>query len=628
MRRLIPLLLAGLAACGGARHPRPILGEVPEIDDVRFEGVTRFSKGQLIDHLHLGETRWMPLSPDYHFNEALVPVDAARLEALYAAYGFHGAEVRDIEVIADGDDVDLVITVHEGEPTLLSRLRYEWAPKAGLDPVARETLQQEAPLREGVPFAVATLNDTLGLTRLRLQNWGYPLAKVVADAVVRPEAHRAEVVIRVDPGPYARVGDVRIEGLVDVPAHAVAHEVAFATGEGFSPGLLKAIEQAAKGMDVFRWVTVLPEGEVKDGRVDVRLKVSEADPQTIRLGVRGVFEAARWEQQLMARYTHTNLFKSLVRLDLDVLAGWAELPDPFTPEAHGPVVTVFPKFTKKGWLEDDLIWTFGPRFDLDIQPGYRFWSPSGQVGVGRWFGRSLRADVSYNLAYVDFFEISSALDGSTTQLGLDFRDPYLLVWLRFVLDLPLVDDLRAPKNGAILRFAYDLAGGSLLGDFDFHKLTASWKGFWRPWSRLQLAARAESGVILGYGDTPGAPLDRKFYLGGANTVRAWGTRQLSPRLVGDDSVPTGGQTLVLGNLEVRLRVAGALSLVGFYDVGDVQAGELTWTPGEWNHTAGPGLRYDSPVGLVRLDVGFRLNDPGIYTDVPSWGVHFGFGESF
>jgi translocation and assembly module TamA len=63
-------------------------------------------------------------------------------------------------------------------------------------------------------------------------------------------------------------------------------------------------------------------------------------------------------------------------------------------------------------------------------------------------------------------------------------------------------------------------------------------------------------------------------------------------------------------------------------VGDVQADELTWVPDEWNYSAGPGLRYDSPVGLFRLDVGFRLNDPGVFTDEPTWAAYFGFGETF
>lgn len=60
----------------------------------------------------------------------------------------------------------------------------------------------------------------------------------------------------------------------------------------------------------------------------------------------------------------------------------------------------------------------------------------------------------------------------------------------------------------------------------------------------------------------------------------------------------------------------------------MQAGEVEYIVDEWNYTAGPGLRFDSPVGLFRLDLGFRLNDPGVYPDEPMWAVYFGLRETF
>lgn len=86
--------------------------------------------------------------------------------------------------------------------------------------------------------------------------------------------------------------------------------------------------------------------------------------------------------------------------------------------------------------------------------------------------------------------------------------------------------------------------------------------------------------------------------------------------------------MLQGNLELRVRVVSMFSIIGFVDMGDVQAGVATWRPAQWNVSAGPGLRVDSPIGLVRLDVGFRLNEPGIYRDEPFWGIYFGFGETF
>ena len=118
-------------------------------------------------------------------------------------------------------------------------------------------------------------------------------------------------------------------------------------------------------------------------------------------------------------------------------------------------------------------------------------------------------------------------------------------------------------------------------------------------------------------------------------MRGWGSRRLSPRLEEANadtgrthSIPVGGYTLVEANLELRFRIWGPLALVGFLDMGDVQEGEHAYRPDQWNFAAGPGLRYDSPLGLVRLDAGFHLKDTGVFPDEPFWAVHFGLGEAF
>jgi outer membrane protein assembly factor BamA len=198
----------------------------------------------------------------------------------------------------------------------------------------------------------------------------------------------------------------------------------------------------------------------------------------------------------------------------------------------------------------------------------------------------------------------------------------------------LTDSIVRPRNGLVFEAIYDIAGGAFAGDYDFHKLEGIVRGYWRIAKPLQFAACFGTGVIIPYGAQAGAPFSHKFYLGGADTVRGWGSRRLSPRLdecddngENCDSIPIGGLTMLRGNLEFRLRTIGELYTVAFIDMGDVQAEETTFEPSEWNYAAGPGLRYDSPIGVIRTDVGFRLNDPGVY-DEPGWAFYFGFGETF
>ncbi len=634
------IALALLAGCGGAPDARVVLGpDAPEIDDIRFVGVERFSTSALIAHLHVAPHSWMPTATDHRYDPALMAVDVRRIEALYAAHGYHAARVAGVEVRPDGDDsVDVTITVVEGQPTVVRTLRFEWAEGTTLDPTARPEIEAKAAVRLDAPFEVGQFNDTLGTLRLALEAWGYPLARVAGRAEVFEDARRADVRVQIDPGPLATIGHIDIHGLVGVPEDLVRAELRFAIGEPYSPQIVRSVEDVLKGMDVFRWVAVRPLGEVIDGRVGLKVRVAEADPQALRLGLELGFDSARWDQALVSRYSHTNLGGRLYRLDLDVRLGWAELPDPFALDAHGPAVAVEPTFTKKGLLEDELLWALAPAYALDIRQGYTFQEPRNRLSVARWLGRRVRAELSHTVRYFDFLETDAGFDPATTQLGaFDFRDPYLLSEGALRVDLYWLDDVHQPADGAAITLQYTLAGGPLQGDFDFHKWTAEWRGYWRPFARLQTAARFGGGGIVPYGERPDAPVSRRFYLGGPTTVRGWGARRLSPRAecpaAGEPGaedckpVPIGGFSMLQGNLELRLALFAGVSLVGFFDVGDVQAGENTWTVDEWNYSAGPGLRYDSPVGLFRLDAGFRLNDPGLY-DEPPFAFYFGLGETF
>lgn len=630
---LCACLALGLAGCGASQ--KALLGEGYLIEDVELEGVEHFSKGELLAHLFADETSWIPTTPDIPYDEALVDLDLRRIEALYHAAGFYEARALSVDAEVDHDDreVDLRIRVEEGRRTQVVALSYVWEASSVLPPEVRREVEAEAVLSQDGPFSVDGLNDSIGALRLALQKRGYPLARVRGGADIEQSVAEARVRCELDPGPAAVLAPVRFEGLIEVPEYMCEREVRFAVDEPFSPALLEQMERALKGMRVFSWVSVLHEDSVTDGRITPVVRLSEAEPQRIRIGGRITLETVRWQEQLNVEYTHTNLFGHLTRLDLTSEIGWAEMPDPLNPYLHGPVFSLEPRFTKKGILEDHLLWELTPRFDVNLEEGYQYYSPSNRFGVSRWFAGLLQLGLSHNLGFTDFFNVSPELDGKDSLLGRDFRDPFLLSFMEAKASFYLTDSLLEPANGLVLELTYDLAGGVFGGHFDFHKLLGETRIYWQPLSRLQLATRFQTGVIIPYGEDAGSPIRSRFYLGGASTVRGWGARRLSPRVEDCDddgscsSIPVGGYTMVQSNVEFRLRAVGDLFLVAFADLGDVQAKERVYVVDEWNYTAGPGLRYDSPLGLIRLDVGFHLNDPGVY-DEPAWALHFGIGEAF
>ncbi len=644
------------SACAG--RVEDIRGVESYIKKVELDGVRRFKKDELLSYLHIGESSVLAWRPKYPHNDALLPVDRERIIELYHAHGYYDVEVISMVPLTKMGRVRLLgkkkgerrpgktkitITVREGLPTPITAVAMQWPDghpkgpaKGPVDPKATpEAIAAANELDVGDPFEIPGLTRSRGRLQAQLEDRGYAFAKVEETALVDP-GRGAEVAFTLRPGPFVRIGEIKIEGLVGVPERYVRNEIDFVAGRRYSPALRARIEQAVYAMNVFQSVSVVTsDQESRPGEVDLTIRVVESKTQTIKVGPGIGIDPVRWEQRVTMLYSHKNLRQSMTRFDLRLTAGYAELPSLFRPVEHGPLIRIEPKFQKKGFLEKRTTWTLAPSFELGIWQGYQFYSPRLRMGPSRFFGRRVELSLTYNSRFVDFFNISPALRTTSTILGRDFRDPYFLSYLEPELTFYFVDSILRPRNGAILGMVYDIAG--LGGHFSFHKLEPTLRGYYTPHERVTLAARASVGFIFPFGRRAGTPIDMKFYLGGADSVRGWGLRRLSPKafdtgcIEGEPDcrgVPIGGQTMVMGNFEARVRVVDKLSMAAFFDAGDVREGIASFSPSNWNYSVGPGLRFDSPIGIFRLDAGFRLNttDHSQYERI--WALHLGLGETF
>lgn len=628
------------AGCASRRTAQELTGAQYRLRDIEIVGNTALSDQEIEQYLELKETRWLPLPDRRYLIEGMMPVDADRIEALHAAHGYHDAKVTDVRVVPKNDEVaDVVFVVEEGEPTLVTDLGFDWPqgpPRGPPDRRARVShVESYCGLEVGEPFDAEELHASEDAMREALRDRGHAFATVEGRARIDRVGRQASVSFALVPGPFVRIGKIELDGLQTVPEHPVRVELERYPGKPFSPRRLQQIQDSVDALGVFASVTVTHAEEPRDGVLDLVVHVQESKPQSISLGVVLGVDPNRWEQYGEARYEHRNLGHTLTELRLRARAGYAELPAIYQPREHGPIGRFEPRVRKKGLLEDHLVWTLEPGVELGLQEGYQFYALANRVGVSRFFTRYVEVGLSHNVRFVDFFAISPTLDGNRSLLGLDFRDPYRLSFVQVELNLRFTDRLVDPNDGVALSVTYDLAGGIFGGQFDYHKIVPEVRAYWTPIARrLQLAVRGQVGFIVPFGDEPGAPFDLKLYLGGASTVRGWGQRRLSPYMTdcaSDGScsrVPVGGNTSVLGNVEIRTRLWRELWGVAFLDMGDVQAEVGTFHPRQWSYSAGPGLRYASRIGTFRLDVGGRLNNPVAYQHQPRWAVHFGLGGMF
>ena len=129
------------------------------------------------------------------------------------------------------------------------------------------------------------------------------------------------------------------------------------------------------------------------------------------------------------------------------------------------------------------------------------------------------------------------------------------------------------------------------------------------------------GLAWGLGGEP-VIVNERFRAGGASSLRGFGTNEVGPR--GFFGEPVGGEAVVLMNQELRYHHRSGLGLVGFYDTGNVFP-TVDSMRLDFRHTLGAGLRWASPIGLLRVDLGIPVDrEP----EEKGYRLFFGVGQAF
>jgi outer membrane protein insertion porin family len=137
------------------------------------------------------------------------------------------------------------------------------------------------------------------------------------------------------------------------------------------------------------------------------------------------------------------------------------------------------------------------------------------------------------------------------------------------------------------------------------------------------AVSFQGGIAEAFGATGEVPISRRFFLGGSSTIRGYDFEHVGP--TGPDGTPTGGDLFVMANLEWRVPVYRGFGVVLFSDIGNVFRAINDFRPGQIKGSVGLGLRYNTPIGPIRLDYGRKLEPQG---NEASGRFHFSIGQAF
>src|SRR5207245_674518 len=194
------------------------------------------------------------------------------------------------------------------------------------------------------------------------------------------------------------------------------------------------------------------------------------------------------------------------------------------------------------------------------------------------------------------------------------------------------DNLLNAHRGIQFAFHTEEAGRVVPGTFNYYAFSADGRHYQRLGSdKYVLASRLQIGNIRPYGNAQSnVPFSKRYFLGGATSIRGWGRYEVSPL---SDGLPIGGDSMLAWSEEVRAIIRGNFGAVVFLDAGNVWADSLGYKLNDLRYAVGPGLRYQTPIGPIRFDFGYQLNPTPdlVVNGTPNfrrWRLHFSIGQAF
>ena len=660
-------VVTGALAAGGpnALTAQPqVSGKPPEIGDVDLRGVHAVPEDQLLLVLSTKSTYCRlpflrpvcyfvrtPFLVRHHYLEpGELERDMVRLRGVYWQRGFRETTI-DTVVTRGRHGLRIAFVVKEGPPTLVDTVSVE--PVGEL--LTSDEVARAVRIERGRPLDLASLDTGLIALRNRLWDAGHADATFEPDIRVDDRLRRATVRIVVDPRWRTRVGSIDIEGNQRLSEAALKSALTLRPGDDFRrKDVLESQKYLYQSLGVATATIIGP--PTGDSLKDIRVLVRENPPRRIalsaglntiefvQLGARAGFYAVaggRWQIDL--RGAVGNLFARQ-------LEGAGPFTDVPTTAEGDAVMRDFTQPTWQGSAELARLWAGSPknRFTVGAFSHQRL-EPA--VFIERGFGaftaftREVAQRSPLTLGYrleraaVDAPDVLFCQSyGQCSRAAADaLREPRRLASVTLNWWLDRSNNAVAPSHGYTLRADADHASAATGSEFRHSRLAAEATTYVKLGAAV-LAARARGGWVR----SPASSADESsraalhpralFFAGGVESVRGYAENQLGPRVlrvrsedliasgctaesVADASCdpaaapasvfsprPIGGTTLLEGTVEVRAPLGGKIGGVVFVDAARVQIERNASTGAV---TPGLGLRYESNVGTLRLDLGWR-----------------------
>ena len=583
-------------------------GQRAVVKDIRFYGNYAISAKRIQKEMKTKKNNMIGfLTGAGRLNNQTLDDDIQKIKELYQDNGYADIQVNDVKIDRlDKKNVAIDIYLTEGQQYHVGTVTIN-----GLHIVTEPNFRKVIKVTEGKVFSPQKLQKDIKAVEDAYGVAGYADAKVNVQTTPAGPA-LVNLTYKVDEGGQSFVERINISGNSRTKDKVIRREIILAPGDVFDTVRVDISKKRLEGLQYFERVDTYASDTNIPGRKDLNVVVQEKRTGNLNFGLGfsttdgllGFAELSQGNFDIMNWKTFTGAgqkFRARVQLGTETKNASIELSEPYFLDHRLALGG------RLFWDEYDYYST------VYNQRDYGF-----DIFLRKPITNFLSAKLDYTLQEIQLYDINSSLISTEmqdiiNQEGADNLESRVTLGLTF----DDRDSAFLTRKGTRIDLTTYVAGGPLGGDVAVYGFDVDAAQYIHlPFDTI-LLLNGEVGVVSNWNGDDIVPLFDRLYLGGASTLRGFKFRDVGPKDGNGD--PIGGNTLARITVEYTIpiieRVRGAI----FWDAGFVNPGSWSFSPqkvptgnggfsGGLNQDIGIGVRLDLPIGPLRLDYGFPIEE--------------------
>jgi len=581
--------------------------KIVRIAKIHFEGARAFSPRQLRKEMQTREKWFLSfVTGAGNLDNEVLKTDIERLTAFYYDHGYIDVKIDEPVVERKADGLHVTIRIDEGPAYDVGDVEIA----GDLLPDMSEA-RAKLRLKPGQRFRTSLLREDMNMLTDLYGDAGYAFVNVTPDTVVDSRTRRVDVTYRVSKGPEVFIDKILITGNTKTRDKVIRRELRLSEQEKFSGSKLRKSQQRLRRLGFFEDVNLTTRKAAQEDRLDLLVDVKE--------GATGAFSAgagiSSGETYLFnVRLSELNFLGRGQRLVLN--ADFGSIRRNFSFDLTEPYL-----------LDTDLtlgvnLFNWQLIFDQFTRGGtgaaIRLLYPLPALGWERLWGYSLedtRLGLEYRLENAEITDVSAFAPSQIAgEEGSSLTSSLTPRFFRDTRNHPF-----DPTSGSLQDLSFEFAG--LGGQTRFFRLEARsrfYYPFYRSenWGTFVYSLGAQVGWGQGWGGRTELPLFERYFPGGINSVRGFRILSLGQRVplldqfgrnLGRTSI--GGSQQLIFNNDLIFPIVESIGLKGvvFFDAGNAFLAARGIDLGQMRLASGGGIRWLSPIGPLRIEIGVPLN---------------------